>query len=393
MSSQPLRQVYAYYFGWHTPDSWKDGRLIDRPQTLYNSQDPATLDKHIDQAKQTGIDAFVMSWFGPKNNNMTHTVFNMLLDRAAAKGFYAGAAMDMVDGGYNATVDEVVQSMRYLLTDRANHPAYLKFQDKPIIYFWNQGRFTVEQWAQIRVQVDPNRSSVWVMEGVDLKYLSVFEGLYLFNVAWSGNFQATATQWGSKMRAAGGWFYTPTVMPGWDESRFPERTNPTPPKARLGGAFLSNSWKGAVGSGAGIVIIVSWNEFLENSYIEPSQMYGTQALDTLQPLIAEWKHPRPAVQQPAAQPVAKPVAQQPAPQPVIQQPASAAGTAARRTVTVVNTDTLRVRQGPGTNFAQIGSVKQGETFPVVSQSGDWYQIAFNGQPGWLYVGYLTVKNA
>src|SRR5688572_29230363 len=84
------RQVYAYYFGWYSSDSWNDGRLIDRPAAPYDSRDAGVIGRHIDEAKGAGIDAFIMSWFGPKNDNMTHQVFNSLLDQAAAKGFRAG---------------------------------------------------------------------------------------------------------------------------------------------------------------------------------------------------------------------------------------------------------------------------------------------------------------
>jgi hypothetical protein len=366
----PLRQVYAYYFGWHTPESWKDGRLMDHPKPLYNSQDDSTLDRHIKQAKDTGIDAFIMSWFGPKNNNLTHVVFNMLLDRAKLNGFAVGAALDMVDGGFNATPAEVIESLQYLLNDRANHPGYLRFNNKPVVYFWNQGRFSLDQWTQIRAQVDPNRNSIWVMEGTDTTLLKVFDGLYLFNVAWSSNFLSTASTWGSKMRAAGGWFYTPTAMPGWDESRLEGRTNPTTPKARANGAFLTNSWRGAVDSGSGIIMIVSWNEFLENSYIEPSETYGTQAIDTLKSLIFAWRNPTV--------------------KPAVQPTTTTSGTT--QYVTVINTDTLRVRQGPSTSTTQISSVKQGEKFKVLSKSGEWYQITANGVTGWVFSGYLSVTN-
>ena len=381
MSNQPLplRKVYAYYFGWHTLDSWNDSKLIDHPNPRYNSQDEATLDRHIRQARDAGIDAFVMSWFGPKNSNLTHTVFNLLLDRAQQNGFSVGASVDMVDGGYNATVDEITETLRYLLTDRANHPAYLRFQNKPVVYFWNQGRFSLDQWTQIRGQVDPNRNSIWVMEGTDTSLLKVFDGLYFFNIAWSQNFASTAATWGQRMRAAGGWFYTPTVLPGWDESRLPGRTNPTPPKARAGGAFLTNSWQGAVSSGSGILMIVSWNEFLENSYIEPSDLYGTQSLDTLRNLISAWKNPQPTpAVQPAAQPATQPAA----------QPASGGKS---QYVTVTNTDTLRVRQGPSTSTAQVGQVKRGEKYKVLSKSGDWYQITASGVTGWVYTAYLIVS--
>ncbi len=289
LAAQEGRQVYAFYFGWYTGESWGDARLADRPAAPYDSRDAGALGRHIDEARGAGIDAFLMSWFGPKNDNLTHQVFNMLLDQASARGFHVGAVVDMQDPGYNATVEEATQSLAYLINDRANHGGYLRFQGKPVIYFWNQGRFTLAQWQAIRQQVDPDRNTIWVMEGTRTGLMPAFDGLYLFNTAWAANPAATAVQWARRNNQAGGWFYTPTVHPGWDESAIAGRTNPTTPRARNNGEFLTNSWNGAAASGASIILIVSWNEYFENSHIEPSQQYGSQSLDVLRPLIAAWK--------------------------------------------------------------------------------------------------------
>lgn len=91
--------------------------------------------------------------------------------------------------------------------------------------------------------------------------------------------EAAAQQYMNATVNAGGSFYTPTVLPGWNESAVAGRENPTSPQDRAGGAFLTNSWNGAASSGAGAILIVSWNEYLENSHIEPSQNFGTLALD------------------------------------------------------------------------------------------------------------------
>ncbi|MCC7450222.1 MAG: hypothetical protein IT324_22580 [Anaerolineae bacterium] len=280
------RQVYAYYFGWYSQDSWNDARLIDRPNPTYDSG--SAIGRHIEQAQSIGIDAFIMSWFGPKGGNMTAGIFNALLDQAAARGFHAAVSVDMYEGGYNANLAEVTESLNYVINDRANHPGYLRYNGKPVIYFWNQGRFPLTDWANLRKQLDPNRNTIWVMEGTNTSYLKVFDGLYLFNVAW-GSPGSVAASWYGRTRSAGGTFYSATVMPGWDESRIQGRTNPTAPQARARGQYLTNSWRGAAASGANVILIVSWNEFLENSYIEPSQNYGTQSLDILRPLIAAWK--------------------------------------------------------------------------------------------------------
>ncbi len=287
-SAQSPKQVYAFYFPWWTNDSWGDGRLIDRPANQYDSRDGGAVGRQVGEAMGAGIDGFIVDWYGPQENNLTSQVFNMLLDIAGGAGFKAAAAVDL-NGPYANSPDQVLETMNYVVNDRANHPAYLRFNGKPVIYFWNQNKFSVADWKNIRNQVDPNHNTIWVMEGTSTGYLGVFDSLYLFNVAWAGNPGATARQWKNTALRGGGGYYTPTVLPGWDESRMTGRSNPSAIVDRAGGAYLTKSWNGAVSANTTTILITSWNEYFENSYIEPSQSYGTQSLDVLRPLIAAWK--------------------------------------------------------------------------------------------------------
>jgi glycosyl hydrolase family 99 len=107
----------------------------------------------IDVTKGAGINAFIMSWCGPKNNNLTSQVFNTLLDQANARGFQADVSLDIADPGYNSSVDEVIQSLQYAIGDRANQPAYLRYNGKPVIYVWNEGRYSVSDRQNILSRV------------------------------------------------------------------------------------------------------------------------------------------------------------------------------------------------------------------------------------------------
>ncbi len=366
VSAQESRQVYAFYFGWWLGDSWNDPALPDRPASPYDQRDPNVIGSHIDQARGAGIDAFIMSYYGPADNNLTAQTFNALLDQAAARGFRAGAAVDL-GGAYNATTDAVTQTLSYLINDRAAHPGYLRFNGMPVIYFWNQARFSVDQWAAIRQQVDPNHSTIWVAEGTNTNFLSVFDGLYLFNVAWSGNPASTAATWMQRTVQAGGWFYTPTVHPGWDESAIAARegrTNPTDPQSRNGGGFLTQSWNGAASSGASIILIVSWNEYYESSHIEPSQNHGTTALDTLRPLISAWKGGAPAAAAPAAS-------------------GAAAGAPTGQTFTLGFIANFRAE--PNTGSGVIALIPFQTVVDIVGRNADasWLQVNFNGSSGWV----------
>ena len=59
----------------------------------------------------------------------------------------------------------------------------------------------------------------------------------------------------------------------------------------------------------------------------------------------------------------------------------------------VTSDTLNVRSGPGTNYPKIGELRKGNTSRITGENakGDWWQIAFSGQTGWVFGELVTVK--
>lgn len=55
---------------------------------------------------------------------------------------------------------------------------------------------------------------------------------------------------------------------------------------------------------------------------------------------------------------------------------------------------MNVRGGPGTNYNVIGSANAGQRFTVTGKNpaGDWWQINFNGQAGWVFAQLVTGEN-
>lgn len=55
---------------------------------------------------------------------------------------------------------------------------------------------------------------------------------------------------------------------------------------------------------------------------------------------------------------------------------------------------MNVRQGPGTTYEIVGAATLGQEFPVTGKNadGDWWQIDFNGQAGWLFAPFVTAAN-
>ena len=55
---------------------------------------------------------------------------------------------------------------------------------------------------------------------------------------------------------------------------------------------------------------------------------------------------------------------------------------------------MNVRRGPGTDQERIGGATAGQEFAITgkNQEGDWWQIDFDGQTGWIYAPYVTAAN-
>ena len=270
------RLVLAFYYAWFDMLTWEKA-LPDKPSQLYHSSDVYAIQRHVREARTAGIDALVQAWYGPDmTNNQTEPNFRILLDQAQIQGLRAAVSVDM-GGPFLQSEDAVLTALQALRDGRAQHPAYLRVDGRPVIFFWRQERFSVATWQAIRAQVDPRREMLWIAEGVQLDYLEVFDGLYLYSVAWSATPAAVLVRWGSAVEQ---WnaqhntarYWVATVMPGYDD--FVTGRSDAFVRPREGGAYYRACWQGAVQSAADWVVITSFNEWLEGTHIEPSTLYG-----------------------------------------------------------------------------------------------------------------------
>lgn len=294
----PERQVWVFYLSFWTGEaSWDNvGRFLDDLPLIgkYNSKMPDVAAQHIAQAQGAGIDAFLVSWFGADERVTTTPALLNILDRAGEVDFAVGAVVDIYNPSFNRDYARLTASLHYLVDEVAQHPAYLRYQDKPVIAFafQNEARFSVQQWQNLRQTIDPNRETIWLAEGLSAccLYGGAMDGMYAFNMAWaSGNADYYIAERNLTLER-GATFYIPSISAGWDEQKVAQAENrprPTSPRDRANGQFLRDAWAAGVKTGSDIVMLTTWNEFMENSHIEPSEQYGTLMLDTLRELIGK----------------------------------------------------------------------------------------------------------
>jgi hypothetical protein len=280
------RLVLAFYYSWYDQNTWTSGQVPDVPAQPYSSSRREAIARHVDQAQGAGIDALVLNWWG--QGNQTEKNLRTLLDVAAGRGFRVAVDFDL-NSPFMSGVGGYAQNLRHLHDVHAVHPAYLRYEGRPVVFFYNVSRLPVSTWRNLRDQVDPAHQALWIAEGTDLAYQSVFDGHHLYSITWPNRIPPARTlaSWGDRVRKYNrqhdtAKLWVATVMPGYDDRQ--ARPGSGFARSRDGGDYYRGTWQAAIASQPNWIVVNSFNEWPEGTYIEPSRAYGRLYLD----LTREW---------------------------------------------------------------------------------------------------------
>ena len=296
------RPVLAFDYMWYHHSDWSLSKMADLPTIQYNSSDDDTIDRQITSAANAGITGFISSWWGP--GDQTDLNFVKLLAHSETlesqqHGHFASTIYFEGDAPGLKSVDSIVNGLRYLHSHYTNNPHFFHWYGKPVIFFWkplDNGR-TLNQWAAIRKEVDPDNQMIWSAEGVDLQLLNVFDGIHLFSAGYwglvNGNMTAVDQDYRNSInnynRAHGTQkIWAAGVEPGYDDTHVAGRSF-TYRLLRQNGKTYATSWMAAIASNPDWITITSFNEWFEGAMIEPSVTYGYQYLDLTQQFIRQWR--------------------------------------------------------------------------------------------------------
>ena len=277
--------VMAYYYMWFDPKSW-DRAKTDYPLLgRYSSGDADVIRQHIKWAKAAGIDGFIVSWKSSPTNNLR---LRLLVTIAGEMDFKLSIIYQGLDF-HRKPLDpsRVAADFVWFRDNFATNPVFWRLGGKPVTIFSGTWAYTHDEIAAV---TGPVRDTLLVLstEKSVAGYQRIADVTDGDAYYWSSVDPATQPNYADKLAAMGdavhadGNYWVAPFAPGFDA----RKVGGTKAVDRRNGETLNAEYAAAMASDPDALGLISWNEFSENTYVEPSEALKTQYLTVLQSVLA-----------------------------------------------------------------------------------------------------------
>lgn len=337
---QDVRVGAYYYIWWSLPfnNHWNECTKGTPFLGEYNSSNPEVADKHITLAKQHKISFFAVSWLGTFNWSDHCYIDEQNLKNGFLKAerlsefnfclyYESKIILDSVydmyvkrnysDHGYPNPADffknVFINDTKYAAEHYFNHPSYLHVDGKPVFFIHNLPNLyqnltdikVKELLDEVRLQLLQNYGEEVYFIGdmgsesnpqkINVDWTYSMNGIthYLFSdpaKGWCSVLNDTRyyQEWCEFANTIGVKFI-PNVYPGFNNTSCEGVTNPTAlPTNETAFREMLTIAKNFVDNNLKIIMITSWNEWLEGTAIEPSMELGELFLHTVYDIIPEF---------------------------------------------------------------------------------------------------------
>jgi hypothetical protein len=273
--------VLAYYYIWMDGNYWETGKS-DLPELgKYSSDDTRVMRQHIEWAKEAGIDGFIVSW---KNTSRLDPRLKDLVDIAQQENFKLAIIYEGLDfsrkplPGGAATV---AKDLDYFTQTYASRAPFQIF-DKPLVIWSGTWEYSPQDIAAV---TGPRRANLKILasEKNVNDYERIADSVDGDAYYWSSvnpktykGYLDKLTQMARSVHTHGGLWLAPAAS-GFDARKIGGSTV----VPRDDGKTLEAEISAAMASKPDALALISWNEFSENSQIEPSRNFGFRYLNAV----------------------------------------------------------------------------------------------------------------
>ena len=271
--------VLAYYYIWFDRGSW-DRAKTDMPILgAYSSSSRQVMREHIEWAKSAGIDGFIVSW---KSTEKLDARLRQLVEVARDADFKLAIIYQGLDFDRNPVpVAQVGRDLASFAAEFASDPVF-QIRDRPLVVWSGTWEFSRSEIESVTSEVRPTLRVLASEKDVDgiNRLAGVVDGDAYY---WSSvdpetfpNYVDKLTAMSAVVHSQGGLWIVP-VATGFDArliggTRVITRDDGEHLRRQMG--LIAQTRPDAIG-------LISWNEFSENSHIEPSVGHGYRYLDVV----------------------------------------------------------------------------------------------------------------
>lgn len=191
-SSPEMLAVYQPWFG-----------TKEHIDVGYSSHDKVVLQKQVEEAKNLGISAFLVNWYGPRKEFMDQS-YALMQQVAAQNDFKVAIQYDEAVDNPGHETEAVIVDLQYAY-DRYISPeagpsrrAYLRYDGKPVIFIfpktdktdWNRVRQVTQSW--------PDKPLLIFKDIPPSKFANAFDGFYAWVQPGKRGWSADGKNWGQE---------------------------------------------------------------------------------------------------------------------------------------------------------------------------------------------------
>jgi hypothetical protein len=306
--------IGAYFYPWYGAkrEHWKDGYMGDPVLGEYDSSDALVINRQIDWATGHGIDFFAISWWGSLTREDIVLRDSILKSELAEEIQFVilyestGRLRRMVDGSIDFDDPQnrttLIDDFTYIQNTYWKNSQYLRFAGRPVVILYLPRIYRGDvsgALETLRKTAQGRGDNVFIIG--DEVYWSIYhpaepERLRLFDAVTAYNMHASESgiahnfservkeeylSW-KKMARNNGVYFIPGIIPGFNDTKVrPEENHPPIPRNLSLFAEQLDVGFELADTTINMVLINSWNEWHEDTSIEPEKSYGFDYLDLL----------------------------------------------------------------------------------------------------------------
>lgn len=296
------KMVWAFYYPWYYRDQWYTSEvLLDSPLNgPHSSSDPEVIEMHIKQAKSAGIDGFIVSWWG--ENDYTDENLKIILDIADKYDFKITIYFESLGGDGPRSERELKKMFLSFFRAYNDDNRYYRIEGEPVIFVWAVESHEPTVWEDVITAAEQEGyTAVYIAMAVHPGYLDVFDGLHIYGTVGMDSLPVLYERLSVVCRTYGylndekEYIWAATVCPGYDDRKIPGRAGLYQP--RENGKYYEETFEAALKSSPDWLLITSFNEWWENTHIEPSVNYGNTYLEMTSHFSSKFKGEQPEQEQ------------------------------------------------------------------------------------------------